>query len=312
MSQAMMGPVGSIADLRGDGRRQRRERRVRAAFFAAATFSVVVSALIVISLIGRALAFALSVEPGALWSDGWFPRRGLFDLRAILGGTLMIGAIAMAVAVPLGLGAAIYLSEYAGRRARKILKPSLEVLAGIPSVVMGFFVLQVVAPDLVQRLFSSSGLFTLLAAGIGVGILVTPIVASIAEDAMHAVPSSLREASFGLGSRRRTTSMSVVFPAAVSGIVAALIVGLSRAIGETMVVAMAAGGSGGGIFTLNPLDPGQTMTGAMTALATGSDQVKGAENTFEALFFVGMLLFTMTLILNVASERFVRRVRSRY
>jgi phosphate transport system permease protein len=312
MSQAMMGPVGSIADLSGDARRQRRERRVRAAFFAAAAFSVVVSALIVVSLIGRALAFALSVDPGALWSDGWFPRRGLFDLRAILGGTLMIGVIAMAVAVPLGLGAAIYLSEYAGRRARKILKPILEVLAGIPSVVMGFFVLQVVAPDLVQRLFSSSGLFTLLAAGIGVGVLVTPIVASIAEDAMHAVPSSLREASFGLGSRRRTTSMRVVFPAAVSGIVAALIIGLARAIGETMVVAMAAGGSGGGIFTLNPLDPGQTMTGAMTALATGSDQVKGAENTFEALFFVGMLLFTMTLILNVLSERFVRRFRSRY
>jgi phosphate transport system permease protein len=302
----------ATADLAGDAGRQRRERRVRALFFAAAAFSVVVSALIVASLIGRALAFAANVDPGALWSDGWSPRRGLFDLRAVLGGTFMIGAIAMAVAVPLGLGGAVYLSEYAGRRARKILKPMVEVLAGIPSVVMGFFVLQIVAPELVQRVFSSAGLFTLLAAGIGVGILVTPIVASIAEDAMHAVPGSLREASYGLGSRRRTTSMRVVFPAAVSGIVAALIVGVSRAIGETMVVAMAAGGTGGGSFTLNPLDPGQTMTGAMTALATGSDQVKGAGNTFEALFFVGMLLFTMTLVLNVVSERFVRRVRSRY
>ncbi len=298
-------------DLSGNPGRHRKERAVRALFFSAAAFSVVISAAIVTSLVGRAVSFAIDVSPSALWSDGWFPRRGLYDLRTIVGGTLTVTVISMIVATPLGLGAAIYLSEYAGPRARRWLKPVIEILAGIPSVVMGFFALAVVAPGLVQRLWSSSPLFTLMAAGIAVGILVTPLVASIAEDAMHAVPNALREASVGLGARRMTTSLRVVFPAAVSGIVAALIVGVSRAIGETMVVAMAAGGTGGG-QGFAPLHPGQTMTGAMASLATGSDQVKGAALTFEALFFVGMLLFLITFALNVLSERFVRRFRERY
>ncbi|MFP5298099.1 MAG: PstC family ABC transporter permease, partial [Actinomycetota bacterium] len=162
------------------------------------------------------------------------------------------------------------------------------------------------------RFFSGASYFNMMAAGIGVGILVTPLVASIAEDAMRSVPLALREGAYGLGSRKRTVTMRIVFPAAISGIVAALIVGVSRAIGETMVVAIAAGASGGSPFTVNPLEPGQTMTAAMTALAIGSDQVKGAENTFESLFFVGLLLFLMTLTLNVISERFVRKVRQRY
>jgi phosphate transport system permease protein len=298
-------------DLAGSPRRHRRERVVRGLFFGAAAFSVVISAAIVLSLAGRAVAFAVDVDPGALWSDGWFPRRGLYDLRTIVGGTLTVTLISMLVATPLGLGAAIYLSEYAGSRARRWLKPVIEILAGIPSVVMGFFALAVVAPDLVQRLWSSAPLFTLMAAGIAVGILVTPLVASIAEDAMHAVPNALREASVGLGARGMTTSLRVVFPAAVSGIVAALIVGISRAIGETMVVAMAAGGTGGA-QGFAPLHSGQTMTAAMAALATGSDQVKGQALTFEALFFVGMLLFLITFSLNVMSERFVRRFRERY
>jgi phosphate transport system permease protein len=176
---------------------------------------------------------------------------------------------------------------------------------------MGFFALSVVAPDLVQNLWASAPLFTLAAAGIAVGILVTPLVATISEDAMHAVPGALREASVGLGARRMTTSLRIVFPAALSGIVAALIVGVSRAIGETMVVAMAAGGTGSA-QGFAPLEPGQTMTAAMASLATGSDQVKGAALTFEALFFVGMLLFLVTFVLNVVSERFVRRYRNRY
>jgi len=145
-----------------------------------------------------------------------------------------------------------------------------------------------------------------------VGILVTPLVASIAEDSLRAVPMALREASVGLGAQKRITTLRVVFPAAISGIVAALIVGLSRAIGETMVVAIAAGASGNSAFTTNPLEPGQTMTAAMASLAIGSDQVKGAEFTFESLFFVGLLLFMMTLVLNIFSERFVRRVRQKY
>jgi phosphate transport system permease protein len=305
-------PGASVAiDLSGSPRRHRRERVVRGLFFGAAAFSVVIGTAIVLSLAGRAVRFAIDVDPAALWSDGWFPRRGLYDLRTVVGGTLTVTLISMMVATPLGLGAAIYLSEYAGSRARRWLKPVIEILAGIPSVVMGFFALAVLAPGLVQRLWSSAPLFTLMAAGIAVGILVTPLVASIAEDALHAVPNALREASVGLGARRMTTSVRVVFPAAVSGIVAALIVGISRAIGETMVVAMAAGGTGGA-QGFAPLQPGQTMTGAMAALATGSDQVKGQALTFEALFFVGMLLFLITFSLNVLSERFVRRFRNLY
>jgi len=303
--------IATPIDLSGSPARHRRERLVRGVFFGAAAFSVVISAAIVLSLAGRAVSFAIHVDPGALWTDGWSPRRGQYDLRTIVGGTLVVTAIAMLVATPLGLGAAIYLSEYAGPRARRRLKPIIEILAGIPSVVMGFFALSVVAPDLVQRLWASAPLFTLTAAGIAVGILVTPLVASITEDAMHAVPGALREASVGLGAHRMTTSLRVVFPAALSGIVAALIIGISRAIGETMVVAMAAGGTGSAQGFAS-LEPGQTMTAAMASLATGSDQVKGAALTFEALFFVGMLLFLITFALNVVSERFVRRYRNRY
>ena len=298
--------------LRGSNRRRRKESLIRALFLGAAIVSILISAAIVFSLIGKALLFITSVDIGALWSTGWFPRRGLFDLKTIIAGTLIISGIAMIVATPLGLGAAVYLSEYATPRARRVLKPIVEVLAGIPSVVLGFFALVWISPEIVQRISSEPPLFNMAAAGIGVGILVTPLVASISEDALRAVPMSLREASYGMGARKRTTTTRIVFPAAVSGIMASLIVGVSRAIGETMVVAIAAGGTGNSPFTLNPFDSGQTMTAAMTSLAIGSDQVKGAENTFESLYFVGLLLFAMTLLLNVASERFVRKMRQRY
>jgi phosphate transport system permease protein len=300
------------AMLRGSRARHRKERLIRGLFFLCALVSIAISASIVLSLTGRAMAFITNVDLGALWTDGWFPRRGAYDLRTILVGTLLVSGIAMLVAAPLGLGAAIYLSEYARPRIRRLLKPILEILAGIPSVVLGFFAIQVINPQLVQRIWEGASFFNIAAAGIAVGVLVTPLVASVSEDAMRAVPMSLREAAYGMGARKRTTTLEVVFPAATSGIVASLIVGVSRAIGETMVVAIAAGGTGGSVFHLNPLDSGQTMTGAMTALAIGSDQVKGAELTFESLFFVGLLLFVMTLALNIASERFVRRVRTKY
>jgi phosphate transport system permease protein len=286
---------------------------MRALFFAAALFSVLISIGIVASLTGGAIDFLSKVDLSALWSSGWFPRRNLFDVKTILAGTIIVSLIAMVVATPLGLGGALYLSEYARPRARRSLKPILETLASVPSVVMGFFALRVISPDVVQRFFGSDvPLFNLTAAGIAVGILVTPLVASVAEDAMHAVPSALREASFGLGARPRTTSVRIVMPAAVSGITAALILGISRAIGETMIVAIAAGGTGGSLFNLDPLQGGQTMTAAITSLATGSDQVRGSGPAYPSLFFVGLLLFLLTLVLNLLSERFVRRVRREY
>ncbi|MGI8658817.1 MAG: phosphate ABC transporter permease subunit PstC [Candidatus Limnocylindria bacterium] len=306
-------PPGSLspADLQIGAGRRRREGAIRTLFMAAAASSIVISLAIIVTLAGNALNFIVKVDPSALFTDGWFPRRGLYDLATPIVGTLVISGIAMLVAAPLGIGVAIYLSEYAGRRSRRILKPVIELLASIPSVVLGFFALAFISPNIVQAIFGAP-LFNMLAAGLAVGILITPLVASVAEDAMHAVPQYLREASYGLGARRRSTSIQVVVPAAVSGIVAALILGVSRAIGETMIVSMVAGATGGSLFNLNPLDQGQTMTAAMTALAIGSDQVRGAALTFESLYFLGFLLFLMTLGLNLVSDAFVRRVRRQY
>jgi phosphate transport system permease protein len=299
-------------DLRIGARRRVREAALRVAITLAAVTSILISALIVASLIGNAIAFLAEVEPAALLADGWFPRRDMFSIPTIVAGTLVVSAVAMVIATPLGIGAAIFLSEYASTRTRKVLKPILEVLAAIPSVVLGYFALTVISTQVVGRINSEVSIFNLAAAGIAVGILITPLIASVAEDALHAVPNALREAAYGLGARRLATSLRVVVPAAVSGIVAALILGLSRAIGETMIVAIAAGATGGSLFTLNPFDPGMTMTAAMTSLATGSDQVRGATLAFPSLFFVGLLLFAITLVLNFISEAFVRRVRERY
>lgn len=301
-----------LSDLRGSSARHRKERFVRGAFMGAAALTVVISALIVYSLFDEALGFLGQIELSQLWQRGWFPRRGLFDVRTILVGTLVVTGIGMLFAIPLGLGAAIYLSEYARPGFRKVVKPALEIIGGIPSVVIGFFALTFVSPELVQRLAGSATIFNMAAAGIGVGILVTPLIATVAEDALRAVPMSLREAAYGVGARKRSVTLAVVFPAAVSGIVAALIVGFSRAIGETMVVAIASGATGGSLLSFDPSGPGQTMTAAIASLAIGSDQVRGDAAAFQSLFFVGLLLFLMTLGLNLASERFVRRVRKRY
>jgi phosphate transport system permease protein len=300
---------GSALLLEGSLRRRRKERTVKTAFQAAALLSLAISAAIVLTLAGKAISWVASVDLSSLWSEGWVPRQNEFDLLTLVAGTMLIALIAMAVAAPLGLGAALYLSEYASPRVRRTLKPILEVLAGIPSVVLGYFALTVITPDLVQKVFHGAGTFSYLSAGIAVGILTVPLVASVAEDAMHAVPSSLREAAYGIGARRSSVAVKVVFPAAVSGIVAALILGISRAIGETMVVAIAAGATGHGLRTFNPLDGGQTMTGAISSLAIGSDQVRGSSLAYDSLYFVGFLLFAMTFALNLVSERFVRRFR---
>jgi phosphate transport system permease protein len=277
----------------------------------AAGISILITIAIVLSLATEAARFLTTIQLSQLWSDGWFPRRGMFDIKTILAGTLLVTAIAMVVAVPLGLGAAVYLAEFASGRIRRIVKPILEILASIPSVVVGFFALTWIAPRIVEQLCTTSTAFNMAAAGLGVGLLVTPLVASVSEDALRAVPLSLREAALGLGADSFATTARVILPAAASGVVASLIVGASRAIGETMVVTIAAGATGGSLFSLNACEPGQTMTAAMASLAVGSDRV-GQEGAVESLFFVGILLFLITLGLNMISERFVRRVRERY
>jgi phosphate transport system permease protein len=297
-------------ELTGDRRRRRRERRVKAVFFAAAAISILISIAIVLALVGKAWSFLTSIELNQLWANGWFPRRGRFQLSALLIHTLMVTVIAMLVAVPFGLGSAVYLSEYARSGMRRVLKPTLEILAGIPSVVLGFFALQFLTPNVVKGVFPGAESANFLAAGIAVGILTIPLIASVSEDAMRAVPLALREASYGLGAKQWHTALRVVFPAAISGIIAAIILGISRAVGETMVVALAAGLNG--IMNVNPTGGGLTMTGAMANLAVGSDQVAGDNAAFQSLFFVGLVLFALTLGLNVISQRMVRRYRQRY
>ena len=278
-----LAPVRSVTDLRLAPGRAAQNERARKAMFAAGLSSVVVSVLIVLNIFTEAWAFVSDQEFswGLLTDVGWFPRRGQFDLSTLFVGTLWVTIIAMVVAGPVGIGV-----------AQRIVKPLIETLASIPSVVLGLFAISFIFPKILQPIFADIGIFSLLAAGLGVGVLTVPIVASISEDAMRAVPTELREASYGLGARKATTALRVVFPAAISGISAALIVGVSRAIGETMVVFIAAGGSGGALFESDPTEPGQTLTAAMAS--------------------VGALLFLATLLLNVASDFIVRRFRQVY
>jgi phosphate transport system permease protein len=303
----------TLEDLRGDRRRVRTERFVRVALTAAAATSILISALIVFSLAKETWTFVTQVEwKTVLSSSGWFPRRGEYNIWTLLVGSAIVTTVAMVIAAPVGLGSAIYLSEYARPSVRKVLKPTLEILAGIPSVVLGFFAISVISPEVVQRFFGATDLFNLMAAGIGVGILSIPLVASVSEDALRSVPQALREASYGMGARKITTTVRVVLPAAVSGLVAAFILAASRAIGETMVVFIAGGAGGGTLFNTNPLEPGLTMTAAMASQATGTDAVVGEALTFQSLFFVGSVLFLITFTLNVIASRFVRRVRVSY
>ena len=304
--------------LRTNPRRRRSDAVARWVFRFAALSTFLITLLIIGILLVDAVEYLTKLADtddglGSLFDIGWFPRRGIFDIGTLVVGTLIVTSIAMLIAVPLGIGAAIYLAEYARPRVRRICKPIIEVLAGIPSVVIGYFAIAFINPELVVNLFSGANrAFTLLAAGIGVGILTIPIIASVAEDSLRAVPMALREAAFGLGAQRHQTSFRVVVPAGISGIVAAFILGMSRAIGETMVVAIAAGAVGGGLFRLTPLEPGQTMTAAMAALGFGSDQVAGDDLAFQSLYFIGLLLFCMTFLLNFVSDRLVARVREVY
>lgn len=317
MADTALGPPParalSVADLQGDARRQGTERVVHVVMTITATLSLVISALIVYSLLAEAWTFITQVEwATVLDAPGWFPRRGQYGISTLIVGTFIVTGIAMVLALPIGLGSAIYLSEYASPRVRRVLKPVVEILAGIPSVVLGFFALAFIAPEIIQKIWEDANIFSLLAAGLGVGILTIPLVAAVSEDALRSVPHSLREASAGMGAKKVTTTVRIVLPAAVSGLVAAFIISVSRAIGETMVVFIAGGAGGGSLFSTDPLEPGQTMTAAMASQAAGTDSVRGAGLTYQSLFFVGLVLFVMTFALNMVGDVFVRRVRQKY
>lgn len=304
----------TVGDLQGSRKQRHRERAMRVVFQSAAVTTIVVSLLIVFVLARGAINFLGEIDwdLAKLVDSGWFPRRERFDVRTIVTGSVVMGAVSMLVAVPFGLGTAIYLSEYARPRVRQVVKPIIEVLAGIPSVIVGYFVIRFVAPEVVSPIFNPSNERNMLAAGLGIGVLVIPIMASISEDALRAVPHSLREASYGVGARKFATVTRVVIPAAVSGLVAAFIIAVSRAIGETMVATMVGGFDGAGQFSgYAPTNPGLSMTAAMTNAAGGTDQDVGGAS-FEVLYFVGILLFLITLGLNVVGSRFVSRVRQQY
>ena len=312
MSPSPDSPHLSVADLQTSPSRRARSGIARWGFAVAALATVLVSALIVWTVASQAWTFISKVEVTKLTDIGWFPRRGLFDLSTLLVNSVQISIIAMMVAVPSGFGAAIYLSEYAHPKVRKVMKPTLELLASVPSVVLGVFAISFITPSLLSNFFSEINYFNKLAAGIAVGLLVIPLIASIAEDALRAVPLALREASAGLGARRVTTSIRVVLPAAMSGLMAATIVGFSRAIGETMVVTIASGGGDTSLFNLSLQESGGTITSAMAALGLGTDQVAGSDLAFQSLYFLGALLFVMTLALNMAGDVVVRRLQNRY
>jgi phosphate ABC transporter permease protein PstC len=258
----------------------------------------------VLALIEPVIAFFGEVPLGE-----YVAVEGDYAVVPLITATLVVTAIALLVAVPLGLGAAMYLSEYASARARKVLKPTVELLAGVPSVVYGFFALMFVTPTLLQDLLDLEVGFTnMLAAGLILGVMVIPTVASLAEDSLSAVPQSMRQGSLAMGANRMQTTVRVVFPAALSGIAAAVVLGMSRAIGETMIVTLAAGAIKD--LTFDPREGAQTMTGFIAQTAGGENPVGSTD--YNMLFAVGMTLFLMTLVINMVSIAIVRRYRQAY
>lgn len=243
-------------------------------------------------------------------STTWIPQLGRFGVWPLLNATAMTSTIAMLVAMPLGLATAIFLREYASDRLRNILKPMLEILAGIPTVVYGYFALTFITPVILQSIFGSSvvDIYNTAAAGITIGILTLPVVATLAEDALAAVPDSLREASYALGATRFETALQVVVPGALSGIIAAFILAASRAVGETMIVALAAGA--GPNFTFNPFKGAETITGHIVRIS-GGDLPYGTID-YRSLFALGLLLFFITLVMNIISRFIVARFQEKY
>ncbi len=242
-------------------------------------------------------------------STNWRPAIGEYGVLPLVTSTLITSIIAMMVALPLGLGSAIYLSEYASARVRSVLKPILEILAGVPTVVYGYFALTFTTPIL-RLIFGQDtvSIYNMAAAGLTMGIMILPLVSSMSEDALSSVPRSLREASYGLGATRLETAVQIVVPAALSGIVAAFIVGISRAVGETMIVAIAAGA--GPNFTFNPFEAAETMTGYIARIS-GGDLAYDTPD-YNSIFAIGLLLFVITLTLNLISRQISRRFREVY
>ena len=293
-------------------RRRYGESLIKALLVVAALVSILTTTGIVLSLLTETITFFGDVGIGEfLFGTKWSPlfEPPSFGVLPLVSGTFLITGIAMLVAAPLGLGAAIYLSEYARPGVRKVVKPTLELLAGVPTIVFGYFALTFFTPEILRALFGNDiAIFNALSAGIIIGFLIIPTVASISEDAMSAVPQSLREGAFGLGAAKLHVTLRVVFPAALSGIVASVVLGFSRAVGETMVVLIAAGQVP--YLGLDPTRPAETMTAFIGATAKGDVPTGSIE--YKTIFAVGMTLFVITLIMNLISIRFVRKYRQVY
>ena len=288
------------------------ESLIQGFLFFCGAFSILTTVGIVYEIGKEALLFFGNPEVN-LWrfftGTKWQPQAGEFGVLPLVSATLSTTFYAMLLALPLGIGVAVYLSEYASARLRSWLKPVMEVLAGIPTVVYGYFALTFMTP-LLRSLFGKEvvDIYNTASAGLVMGILILPLIASMSEDALSAVPRSLREAAYGLGATRLETAIKVVLPAALSGLMAALIVGISRAIGETMIVALAAGA--GPNFTLNPFEGAETMTGHIVRISGGDLSYDSID--YNSLFAIGLLLFFITLVLNIISQRIVSLFREEY
>ena len=289
------------------------ERIIEILLMLAAALGVVTTAGIVLVLAFQTLEFFLQINPiefftGTKWSAGIRPFA--WGVLPLVAGTVLVAGIAMLIAVPLGLLSAVLLADYASPRVRTIVKPLLETIAGIPTIVFGFFAINFLTPQLLQPLLGKSniGTFSALAGGIVVGLLITPLIASISEDAMRAVPRGMREGAYAMGATKFEVVRKVVFPAAVSGIMASIILAASRAIGETMAVSLAVGDKPQ--LTLDPTESVQTMTAFIAQIAIGETPQGSIQ--FKSLFAVAATLFVMTLVLNLLSGWVVRKFRTVY
>ncbi|MFC0522600.1 phosphate ABC transporter permease subunit PstC [Pontibacillus salicampi] len=284
------------------------EKLVPKLLLLASIISVLVTVGILYTLLSEAFTFFDQVNFFSFISGTyWNPWQGEFGIMGLVSGTLLITVIAMLVAIPIGVASAVFLSEYASDKWRRILKPLLEVLAGVPTVVYGFFALTFVTPVL-QSIIPRLSFFNALSAGIVVGIMIVPMIASLTEDAMSAVPNTMRQGAMALGATRLETTFKVVLPASLSGIVASFALGISRAIGETMIVAIAAGATPK--FTMDPTQSIQTMTGYIVQVAKGD---AGFGSTiYYSIYAVGATLFVFTLVMNLIAQYISRRYREEY